>query len=275
MEQLNSNSQKLQKNETCEKHGLYLSDGIRLPNGHVIWMRCDKCEEEARQAQKQAEEAMKIAREKAYFQECLDRSWLPKRFIGKTFENFICESAKQEKAFRVVKDYAENFSRYADEGRGLIFFGDVGTGKSHLAAAIIQHIMKENHLGLYVTVSELVRLVRDTWNRDSESTERQIIRKFVYTDLLVIDEVGKQYGTESEESILFDVLDGRYREKMPTVLMGNISTEVKPRPKFGDKQMNDLEYFLGERTADRLREINTGVVFDWESYRKAKKGLAA
>lgn len=265
MEQLNSNL--TEKNEMCEKHGVYVSKNMPLAFGRSIWTKCCKCTEEEDAARKKAEKEMKLAREKAYFQDQLNRSWLPKRFIGKTFDNFICSIPKQERALFLAKDYADNFQSYADEGKGLILFGGVGAGKSHVAAAIIQDIMKFNRLGLYVTVSELIRMVRDTWRRDAETSELQAINKFIYADLLVLDEVGKQYGTEGEENILFDVLDGRYREQMPVILMGNISTEPKVRPDRDSRKMNDLEYYLGERCADRLRETNKAISFDWGSYR--------
>ena len=65
-----------------------------------------------------------------------------------------------------------------------------------------------------------------------------------------------QYGSEFEKQILFDVLNQRYEQLKPAILLSNIPTE----------QLSD---YLGERVTDRLRE-NGGVVigFDWKSYRR-------
>jgi DNA replication protein DnaC len=71
---------------------------------------------------------------------------------------------------------------------------------------------------------------------------------------LVIDEIGVQYGTEGEQTILFDVLDIRYRDQMPTILLTN-------------QDMAGARQFLGDRTWDRIRETGRWVSFDWESFR--------
>lgn len=79
--------------------------------------------------------------------------------------------------------------------------------------------------------------------------------------LLVIDEVGVQYGTEGEQTILFDVLDLRYRGMLPTILMTN-------------QDLSGMKGFLGERTWDRVRETCRWVPFDWESYRPVARNEA-
>ena len=67
-------------------------------------------------------------------------------------------------------------------------------------------------------------------------------------------EVGVQYGTDGEQNILFEVLDRRYRDMLPTILLANQSKD-------------GLKQFLGERAYDRLTETGRIVAFEWESYR--------
>lgn len=73
--------------------------------------------------------------------------------------------------------------------------------------------------------------------------------------MLILDEVGVQFGSEAEKLILFDVLNERYERCKATILLSNLTaTEVKD--------------YLGERVMDRMREDGGKVVvFDWESYR--------
>ena len=113
----------------------------------------------------------------------------------------------------------------------------------------------------YTTALDLVRAVRDTWRRDSDRSELQLLNYLERLDLLVIDEIGMQYGTDGEQTILFDVLDRRYREVRPTILLTN-------QDKAGFKQ------FVGERTFDRLAETCRWVAFDWESYRPTARKAA-
>ena len=72
--------------------------------------------------------------------------------------------------------------------------------------------------------------------------------------LLVLDEVGAQYGTEGEQVILFDIINRRYQDMRPMILLTN-------QGKAG------FQSFLGDRAFDRLREAGKWVPFDWESHR--------
>ena len=75
-------------------------------------------------------------------------------------------------------------------------------------------------------------------------------------DLLILDEVGVQFGSDFERNTLFDVLNERYELRKPTIFLSNLGRE-------------DLAEFLGERVMDRLREDGATVVpFDWPSYRR-------
>ena len=130
-----------------------------------------------------------------------------------------------------------------------------GTGKTHLAVGIALELMRQGRAAMFCTVMRAVRTVKETWRRDSEQSEAEAIRALVFPDLLILDEVGVQFGSEAEKLILFDVLNERYERCKATILLSNLTaTEVKD--------------YLGERVMDRMREDGGKVVvFDWESYR--------
>jgi DNA replication protein DnaC len=240
----------------CPEHGAYESHNII----RHIWSGCPACKEQERkteEALRKAEIAKEAARRHAAW---LDGAAIPKRFIGRTFDNFVAEGEGQRRALAVARDYAENFSECCRKGAGLILAGMPGTGKSHLAAAILQSMPSADVR--YTTCLDVIRGVRETWRRDSEQSERQLLRYLEGLDLLVIDEVGVQYGTDGEQTILFDVLDRRYREVKPTVLLTN-------QDKAG------FASFIGERSFDRLIETSRWVAFDWPSYRPTARREAA
>ena len=82
-----------------------------------------------------------------------------------------------------------------------------------------------------------------------KKTESQVLSILFSVPLLVIDEIGVQYGTDSEQNILFDVMDRRYRDMMPTILLANLKLKrEKPEDPAG------LREVLGERIYDRLTE---------------------
>lgn len=240
----------------CPEHGAFTSRNIL---GRV-WSSCPDCEaaSHAERAASEAGDQRKHAEQ--LHQQLLSTSRIPARFVGRSFENFVAETDAQRHALTVARSYTEDFAANSRRGLGLVLAGMPGTGKSHLAAAILQALLPRNVA--YMTCMDVIRAVRETWRRDSERSESQVLRHLEQLDLLVIDEVGVQYGTDGEQTVLFDVLDRRYREVRPTVLLTN-------QDKAGFKT------FIGERTFDRLVETTRWVPFDWASYRPTARKLAA
>ena len=101
----------------------------------------------------------------------------------------------------------------------------------------------------------LIRMYRATWKKDCDYSESDVINELTTVDLLVLDEVGVQYGSDSEKMFVFDVIDGRYRNMLPTIIASNLN-------------MDGIKECVGERCVDRMREDGGKVVaFDFESQR--------
>lgn len=256
----------------CATHGAYTSTGVRYKIGRMnreVWTPCPDCEEArlAGERQAEAEKAANAARQR--LEALLEDAAIPRRFIGRTLQTYNAVTPEQKRALAVATDYAENFAQKAKRGDSLILLGAPGTGKSHLAAAILQAILPE-YCGLYTTCSGVIRAVRATWRPNSEKTESQVLSILFSVPLLVIDEIGVQYGTDSEQNILFDVMDRRYRDMMPTILLANLKLKrEKPEDPAG------LREVLGERIYDRLTETARIVTFEGDSYRaQARKESA-
>jgi DNA replication protein DnaC len=252
-----------EKAETCAEHGEFISTGMRYAIGRLdrrVWTACPACEEAKIAAERQAEAIAEAAAAQVRMEAMLEGARIPPRFIGRSFDNFKAATQQQQRALSVLREYAERFDSHYKTGASLILLGGPGTGKSHLAGAVLQHIMPR-HCGLYTTCMGIIRAVRGTWRKDSERSESQVLSMFCAAPLLVIDEIGVQYGTDGEQTILFEILDRRYRDMMPTILLANQSKE-------------GLKQFLGDRTYDRLTETARIVLFDWDSYRPQARAAA-
>lgn len=233
---------------SCPEHGPFLSKNMF----RNIWSRCPSCSE-LRDAEIRAEQALaERERREQHHRTMLADARIPTRFIGSTFDTFMADTPAKRHALTTARDFADNFAAHSKRGGVLIFAGQIGTGKSHLAGAILQAILTPDVR--YITCMDLIRLVRETWRKDSEKSESQVLRYLESLDLLVIDEVGMQYGTEGEQTILFDVLDRRYREVKPMVLLTN-------------QDRDGFKTFVGDRIFDRLVETSRWVPFEWASYR--------
>ena len=223
------------------------------------WTECPKCMIEIRDA----EAKKQIERDKQLELERKQRRWaakigsaaIPERFKNRTLDTYIAKTSGQKKALAFAKEYAKNFDQVIKSGQSAIFVGKPGTGKTHLAIGIALNIMQQQRSALFVTVQRLIRRVKDSW-RTKEETESEVIQAFASPDLLILDEVGVQFGSEFEKQVLFDVLNERYENLKPSILLSNIPSE-------------ELSDYLGERVTDRLRENGGALIgFNWDSYRK-------
>jgi DNA replication protein DnaC len=182
-------------------------------------------------------------------------SGIPRRFAECSFENYITATKSQRLALKTVRRFADEFETLSQSGRCLTLLGGVGTGKTHLGCAIVSAVIARDFRAVYSTAPDLLRAIKDTWRRDSERTEAEVIAKFLNPALLVIDEVGASYSSDTEAQLLFQILDGRYQKMFPTVVITNCDG-------------SGLQKVLGVRSYDRLCEKgNHAAVFDWGSWR--------
>lgn len=232
----------------CEKHSI---DKKRVEssfsNGNTYY--CPKCAAE----QNEREEATKeLRRKKESFDRRLHNAMISPRFSQKTLGNYKAETEGQKKALSLAEWFIENHK----EVSGMIFIGKTGTGKNHLACGIIHKIIEQGGTALITTAMKIIRTIKDSW-RDHQTKEGEIIDLYTQPGLLVIDEIGVQFGSDTEKLYISEIINDRYEAMRPTLLLGNI-------------KLRELTEQLGDRPVDRFREGGKIVQFDWESHRKSK-----
>ena len=219
---------------------------------------CNECEQAKRRKEKDI-------RNKEYVESVVCHKF-PKRFKDCSFDNYIIKNDEQQKAFNKVCEYIKN-SDIKKSGNNLILSGSVGTGKTHLAIAVIRYTIEYGektdyeldysqysnpYYSKYCTISEIITDARFAM---SYGGDKSSLTKYYDYKWLVIDEIGRQTGSDNEQNILFEVLNKRYNNVLPTILITNET---------GDS----LKKYLGTALIDRM--IETGSVFvnmTWESYR--------
>lgn len=239
----------------CEAHGEFESTFIVL-GGVNDWTGCPKCSEEKVERERSAEmEDMRREAAHRQMEKMLGYACLPPRFAGKTFETYQAGTEQQRKYLGKCQDYAHNFPEHCRAGDGLMLLGSPGTGKTHLAVATLNEIINTHRCpGLYTTAARMFRRIKDTYGKSGES-ESQAIEAFTNPAILVLDEIGVSFGSDAELNYLFDVMNERYEQCRPTIVVSNV-------------QPNELGQWMGDRVVDRLRECSKLMVFDWESARR-------
>lgn len=240
------------RTDKCDIHGPFDS---RCFIGS-IWSKCPTCSAETAAKEKAQLEAKERDDRRQAWQRRIGEAGIPERFQNRSLQSFVAETEAQARALEFASSYADSFDDALATGRSALFIGKPGTGKTHLAVGVGLRVMhRDNRTVLFTTVMRAIRRVKDTWSRDSRETETQAVAALVFPDLLILDEVGVQFGSDTEKLILFDVLNERYEKRRPTLLLSNLT-------------LDEVKSYLGERVFDRLREDGgEAIPFDWESWR--------
>jgi DNA replication protein DnaC len=235
---------------TCGKHGAYEAKVMEwLDQRCMIVDTCMKCTAETREAEEALEAEERRKREESNRRQWLINHGISPRYLN-TSLSAITPTPEQEAVHKSLSAYLQ--SRLTSS---LILAGTVGTGKTLLAQALAQDLMALGKDFIFSTARQVVRDIRSTWSRDSKRTEDEVIAMHVNADYLFIDEVGIQYGTESEQIAMFDIINGRYEYERPTILITNLD-------------IVGLKEIMGERIIDRLRQDGGELLaFNWKSLR--------
>jgi DNA replication protein DnaC len=211
-----------------------------------------------------------------------EKCGLERRWFGVSFQSF--ERERQSKAFDAVSGMKWRESAGAPL-RSLVLLspGAYGVGKTHLASALVNHILRmEEPAAIRDTPyarqvvarytlparmyreNELLRRIRSTFSPNAVETEDKVYGELQSPDLLVIDDVGKVRPRDLSflQGVWFSVIDARYAEQTPVLLTTNLS-------------LAELEEHTGGACADRLREMcgRSGfIMMQGESYRKTEGG---
>ncbi len=258
---------------TCKHCGATLYWRGLMMNGVVShWWFVEPCEcaeaqRERLENEKRAAEEKRIADEAAERrrkQERIDRmigqSGIGRRFQMRTFDNFVCTTDGQRKCFEIAKEYADGFKAHAQIGEGLFFAGTVGTGKTHLAAAIAIKLLNDGVPVIFRTGIDVFADIRKAYDGGRVS-ESDITETYKTVDLLVIDDLGKEKMTEWAASMLFGIINARYEKMLPTIITTNLDTEALRRT-LGDEQTR------AQAIISRLQETSIVVTMVWSDYRR-------
>jgi DNA replication protein DnaC len=159
-----------------------------------------------------------------------------------TFENFqprgrIGLGPLQANTLERAYNQASQFAGHLD---GWLFIhGPYGCGKTHLAAAIANFAVSLGVPTLFLTVPDLLDALRFAY-QDPEETFEQRFEEIRRSQLLVMDDFGTQNATPWAQEKLFQILNYRYINRLPTVITSNLELEEieeRIRSRLGDPEL--------------------------------------
>jgi len=174
---------------------------------------------------------------------------IPKKFWGKSFENFQPISKDLSMALDICQKYV-NKSAWS-LGANMILLGGYGVGKTHLIAAILREAIKNGYTAVFVVASSLVL-------NDLEEI-RRVFREIRDVDLVAIDDISAETNHKFVLSEIFELINYRYEAEKGMILTSNL-------------QPTSFKNALGERIMDRLLERSMFIrIQDVDSFRKKRR----
>ena len=170
---------------------------------------------------------------------------LDSEFFGATidFEKYSLEVKKS------LKQFVEKVKN--GEGGFLIINGNVGTGKTSAAAAVMNELL----IGTYLDMLELDLKLDSVSRFNSQESKENYMHKLASCRLLVLDEVGRfPYRKQEEQPILFYLMNKRFQNKRPTIICTNMTSK-----EFAD--------FVGQALIDRIRSNRIRIELNGSSLR--------
>lgn len=143
------------------------------------------------------------------------QSLMDDRLADATFENFQ-QTKQNARQLRLCRRYAECFDEMMEKNQGLLFYGGVGTGKTYAAACIANYLLNRRRS---VVMTSFVKLLESMMNFKEDDSV--LISRLNRAKLLIIDDLGAERSTDFALEKVYDIVDSRYRAKLPVILTTN------------------------------------------------------
>lgn len=152
-----------------------------------------------------------------------------------TFEN---DDMQNSRITNAMKKYVENFDEMKKQGKGLLLYGNVGTGKTYAACEVANALIDKGYPVLVTNFARIINTLQSTFEK------QEYIDSFNRFSLIVIDDLSAERDTSFAKEQVFNIIDSRYRAGLPMIITTNLSIDKIKKP-------DDIENW---RIYDRILE---------------------
>jgi DNA replication protein DnaC len=178
---------------------------------------------------------------------------IPRRYEHCELSNFEHEDQliSLHAAYRAARRFIDG---YPSDKTGLLFVGNAGVGKTHLAVGIAKVLIEKGFECAFYDYAELLKQIQESYNPDVQTTELGLLRPVFETEVLVLDDLGSVRPTDWRFDTIRLILNTRYNDSRTTVITTNFAD--KPAAEGSDPDApRKSESFAMARTAARKETL--------------------
>jgi DNA replication protein DnaC len=147
-------------------------------------------------------------------------------FGGSRLAKCTFEKSRETEYIKMAKNYVKHFDELKYEGKGLLLYGVVGTGKSHIAACVANALLDAEKKVLMTNFATIINTLQNSFEGRQE-----YINSLNRYSLLIIDDLGTERSSEYMQENVFNIIDARYRSGLPMIITTNLTGEQLQNPK--------------------------------------------
>lgn len=194
--------------------------------------------------------------------ERVSNAHIPRRYADKTLENYN-EEVGSWGVTKAIRGWMGNFDENRTNGEGLYLCGTTGTGKTHLASAMLTELLTTKQVGgFFITTEKFVEASYDEIRNDGELPEEygdEYMLKYLNSvyDILVLDGLGGEKKTDFTKGALVSLLNSRYEQKLITIVTSEYT-------------IASLTKVYGPRLSSILQDSTLQIPFEGKDYRTSQ-----